>query len=207
MEYNTFGVALRTLRCRWFGKTDLGRWRDPNTFDSDWEERTKLIAQLVPKNSRVIDFGAGQRNLEKHLDKNSSYIPADLLSRGSDTIVFDLNQYPLPDLSHLALDVATLAGVLEYVNDVPAFVGWLAEQTSACIVSYESARNAARTLGRLTESIRRIGAGWVNTYTERELLDIFKSRGFEMTNRISWVTPQGEEQIFYFRSRTARHSR
>jgi hypothetical protein len=207
MEYNTFGVALRTLRCRWFGKTDLGRWRDSSTFDSDWEERAKLIARLVPKGTRVIDFGAGLRTLERHLDPSCSYIPSDLASRGSDTIVFDLNERPLPDLSYLDLDVATLAGVVEYINDVPAFVGWLAGQTSACIVSYECARNVAGTLGRLPENIRRIGAGWVNTYTESELLDVFKSDGFEMAHRISWATPQGEEQIFYFRSRTARYSR
>ena len=203
MEYNTFGIALRSLRCRWFGKTDLGRWRDSSKFDSDWEDRAKLIARLVPKDTRVIDFGAGLRTLEKYLDPSCSYIPSDLVSRGSDTIVFDLNERPLPDLTYLALDVATLAGVVEYINNVPAFVGWLAGQTSACIVSYECARNVAGTFGRLPENIQRIGAGWVNTYTESELLDVFKSGGFEITNRISWVTPQGEEQIFHFRSRAA----
>jgi hypothetical protein len=196
MEYNTFGVAWRTLRCRWFGKTDLGRWRDSGRFDSDWEERAKLIARLVPKNSKVIDFGAGQRTLERHLDPSCSYIPSDLAGRGSDTIVFDLNERPLPDLSYLALDVATLAGVVEYINDVPAFAEWLARQTSTCIVSYECARNGAGTWGRILENMQRTGAGWVNTYTENELLDVFKSRGFEVANRTSWVTLQGEEKIF-----------
>jgi hypothetical protein len=199
MEYNTFGIVLRTLRCRWFGKTDLERWRDSRSFDAAWEERAKLIARLVPKNSRVIDFGAGRRTLEKHLDQSCSYIPSDIVTRGSDTIVFDLNQRPLPDLSYLNLQVATLAGVVEYINDLPFFVHWLGRQTRGCIVSYECAQNAAGSLGRFLENIRRTGSGWVNSYTESELLEIFESGGFEMTDRISWVTIEGEESIFQFR--------
>jgi hypothetical protein len=199
VEYNTFGVALRTLRCRWFGKTDLGRWRDSRSFDAEWEERAKLIARLVPKNSRVIDFGAGRRSLEKHLDQSCSYIPSDIVTRGSDTIVFDLNKRPLPDLSYLNLQVATLAGVVEYINNFPFFVHWLGGQTRGCIVSYECARNAAGSLGRFLENIRRTGSGWVNSYTESELLEIFESAGFEMIDRISWITIQGKEPIFLFR--------
>src|SRR4051812_21836081 len=121
MEYNTFGIALRALRCRWFGKTDWGRWLDQTGFDSDWEERAKLIAGLVPKGTRIIDFGAGQRTLEKYLDPSCLYIPFDLVSRGSDTIVFDLNERPLPDLSFLDAEVATFAGVVEYIRDVSSF--------------------------------------------------------------------------------------
>jgi hypothetical protein len=199
MEYYTLGVALRTLRCRWFGKTDLERWRDSRSFDAEWQERAKLIARLVPKNSRVIDFGAGQRTLENHLDQSCSYIPSDIVTRGSDTIVFDLNKRPLPDLSYLNLQVATLAGVVEYINDLPFFVRWLGGQTCVCIASYECARNAVGSLGRFAENIRRTGSGWVNSYTESELLEIFEVGGFEMTDRISWITTQGEERIFQLR--------
>ena len=126
----------------------------------------------MPPNSRVIDFGAGRRTLEVYLDPSCVYVPSDLVSRGSDTIVFDLNKHPLPDLANLAFDVATLAGVLEYINNVPAFVEWLAEQASVCIVSYECARTVAGALGRPSETIRRISAGWVNTYSESELIDV-----------------------------------
>jgi hypothetical protein len=66
-------------------------------------------------------------------------------------------------------------------------------------VSYECARNGVGSLGRFLENIRRTGSGWVNSYTESELLAIFEAGGFEMIDRTSWVTTQGEEPIFLFR--------
>jgi hypothetical protein len=66
-EYGSLDLVLRTLRCRLFGESDVERWRDLKNHERDWEERTRLIAGLVPKGSCVIEFGAGRRVLESYL--------------------------------------------------------------------------------------------------------------------------------------------
>ena len=125
LRYHDWSTRLGAIRCKIFGASDVSRWADAGKFN-DWEERTKLIATLIPAEARVIEFGAGKRQLEKHLDSTCTYVPSDLVSRGPDTIVLDLNKRPLPDLSTQSFDVAVLAGVLEYVADLPSFVRWLA---------------------------------------------------------------------------------
>jgi hypothetical protein len=190
---------LRTLRCRLLGAADTARWGNAEAFD-DWKERTLLIAQLIPRGTRVIEFGAGKRNLESQLDTSCTYIPSDLVSRGPGTLVLDLNTRPLPNLRELKLDVAVLAGVIEYISAPRSFVSWLSQQVTMCIASYGCARTRARTLGRVSETIRRTGAGWVNTFTEDELIEIFCSAGFTLTDMRDWHTMGGSERIFVFRS-------
>jgi hypothetical protein len=199
VEYNTLGVMLRTLRCRLFGTTDVSRWRDAEAFPDDWAGRTQLIAQLVPKGTRVIEFGAGKRKLESQIDPTCTYIPCDIVSRGKDTLVLDLNARPLPNLRHLNLDMAVFAGVIEYIADLGSFVTWLSRQASTCIASYECAQTQSwGSPARLRETIRRTGAGWVNTFSEHELIEIFRSGGFALTETKDWRTPDGTERIFVF---------
>lgn len=204
MKYNTFGVFLRTLRCRLFGQTDLARWIDTSNFDTDWEERTRLIARIVPKHSRVIEFGAGKRQLESYLDPSCSYVPSDVVDRGGNTIVLDLNSRPLPDLSHLKLDVAVFAGVLEYISDLDSIVLWLSYQVAMCVASYGCAHTRPRTLGRFKETIRRTGAGWINTFTEDALLQTFGAGGFILTETHNWHVSDSSERIFVFNADASR---
>lgn len=202
MKYNTVGVMLRTLRCRLFGTTDVSRWRDAETFADNWVERTQLIAQLVPKRTRVIEFGAGKRKLESQIDPTCSYVPCDIVSRGKDTLVLDLNARPLPNLRHLNLDMAVFAGVIEYIADLDSFVAWLSRQVSACIASYECAQTQSWGPARLRETIRRTGTGWVNSFSEEELVEVFRSGGFTLTEAKDWRTPDGSERIFLFRNQS-----
>ena len=200
MEYHTIGVTVRTLRCRLFGTTDISRWRNAEMFPDDWEERTRLIAQLVPKGTRIIEFGAGRRNLESQIDPSCTYIPCDIVSRGENTLILDLNAKPLPDLRHLRPDVAIFAGVIEYISDLKSILTWLSQQVTTCIISYECAKTQSWRLARLMETIRRTGAGWVKTFSEEELVEIFRSGGFAPTERKDWRTLDGDERIFVFRN-------
>src|SRR5262249_34942190 len=111
-------------------KTDRRRWMDPRSLHARWEPRTKIVAALVPDNSRVIEFGAGNRILERYLDPSCTYVPSDMVDRGPGTIVCDLNQRPLPDLGQNVYDVAVLIGVLEYLRDVPSVLDWLTKYVS-----------------------------------------------------------------------------
>jgi hypothetical protein len=207
MKYNTFEVFFRTLRCRLFGQTDSARWIDTSNFDAEWEERTLLISQVVPKHTRVIEFGAGKRQLESYLNPTCTYFPSDLVDRGGNTIVLDLNSRPLPDLSHLKLDVAVFAGVLEYISDLDFVVLWLSRQVAMCIASYGCAHTRPRTIGRFKETIRRTGAGWTNTFTEDALVQSFGAGGFILIETYDWHVGDSSERIFVFKRRceSARH--
>jgi hypothetical protein len=198
MEYNTLGVIFRTLRCRWFGRADIMRWQNASGFD-DWGERTRLIARLVPHGTRVIEFGAGGRALEGQLDASCVYLPSDIINRGANTLILDLNVRPLPDLRALQLDVAVLAGVVEYLADFHSFADWLSQQVRMCIVSYECAHTQPGSFDRVRETIRRTGAGWVNTFDEDEFVEVFRSAGFTVKDTRDWHTPSGSERIFVFR--------
>ena len=201
MRYNTPSVILRAMRCRMFGTTDFSRWSDVSKFEPEWAERSQLIARLVPKESKIMELGAGAQLLRTYLHPSCTYYAADLFDRGPEhTIVFDLNSRPLPNLKHLELDVVVLAGVLEYVADVRSFVDWLFYQTKICIASYECASTRRTTLGRTVENIRRAGAGWVNTFTALELTDLFESKGFGVVSVHEWTSIGGAEPIFVFQA-------
>jgi len=197
VRYNTLSTAVKALRCKLFGISDVNRWVDVADYD-DWVERTRLIAGLVPAGSRVIEFGAGHRRLQGLLSADCSYTPSDLASRGPDTIVFDLNARPLPDLRDQRFDVAVLAGVLEYVANLPSFTAWLAQQAPLCICSYGCVATPRHSPGRLKEHIDRARAGWANTLDERQLIDIFSAAGFVKRHTTDWHTPEGSERIFLF---------
>jgi Methyltransferase domain len=196
--YRDVGLFLRTLRCRFMGTSDLERWKDLSNHDGSWTERSRIIAGLIEAGSTVIEFGVGHRTIEAYLKPGCRYVPSDLVSRGDDTLVCDLNQRPLPDLRALRLDVAVFAGVLEYIADLPSLLPWLAQSVVSCVASYECARSRPRTMQRLEERFSRVWCGWVNTYDEEELVGLFQAAGFRLRERALWETPDGNEPVFAF---------
>ncbi|HKD68130.1 MAG TPA: methyltransferase domain-containing protein [Candidatus Binataceae bacterium] len=176
----------------------MKRWSDLENFDPLWAERAKAMAQLIPPQARVIEFGAGRRELESNLDRGCSYVAADLVDRGPGTIVLDLEVRPLPDLSAYNFDIAVFGGVLEYLSDVAGVISWLAHQVPVCLASYECAGSAPGSLQRLLEIWRRASYGWVSTYTETELRDVFATGGFRCSAKNIAKTSDGNISIFRF---------
>lgn len=195
LRYGDWRTRVGALRCRFFGTPDRARWTDASAFD-DWEERTRLIAGLIPAGSRVAELGAGSRMLEKYLDPSCTYLPCDLVSRGPDSLAFDLNRRPLPELG--VVDVVVLAGVLEYIRSVPSLFEWLGGQAKQVIASYGCAKSRPGSPQRVVESYRRAGAGWVNSYSEAELMEMAARAGLSHERTLSWHEPD-VEHIFVFR--------
>ena len=100
--------------------SQLNRWSDEEQLNPDWDARTLKLAKLISPRSRVLEFGAGRRFLESVLPEACTYTPSDIVSRGEDTIVCDLNSETLPIFS--GYHVAVFGGVLEYVYDVPRLI-------------------------------------------------------------------------------------
>ena len=183
------GIA-RNAPTRWLGRPDYRRWASPSGLDGWWNERTMMLAGLVPAGSRVIEFGAGRRQLETFLPAACRYTPSDLVDRGAGTIVCDLNRRPLPDLSRVAPEVAVFGGVLEYVRDVPALLRWLAGAgVTTCVASFDVVPQGLGIIGQLRESARRSYNGYVTDLREAQLLRAFETAGFTCTERRTCTMP------------------
>jgi hypothetical protein len=180
-----------------FKRTDRRRWADPSNLYASWESRNKQLAGLVPNNSRVIEFGAGKRILERYLDPSCTYTPSDVIDRGPGTIVCDLNERPLPDLGPNAYDVAVFSGVLEYVRDVPSMLDWLTKYVTVYVLTYAPAKAKGSPPRDLLETVGRIRHGWMNNYREEELRSLFCDRGFELVREQDWE----EQRLFVFSRR------
>ena len=179
-------------------RTDRERWSDPRNIYASWEPRTKMVAALVPNDSRVIEFGAAKRLLEKYLDPSCKYVPSDVVDRGPGTLVCDLNERPLPDLGVGVYDVAVAIGVLEYVRDVPAVLDWLSGYVSRFVVTYACARSNGHSPRALAEKVARLRHGWVNDYREEEFRSLFEQRGYELVHDGNWES----QRVFAFLRRS-----
>lgn len=167
-------------------ETDCRRWARPRSLHAAWESRTRRAAALVPNHSRVIEFGAGNRILERYLDPTCTYVASDIVDRGPGTIVCDLNRRPLPDLGASGYDVAVLMGVLEYLRDVPAVLDWLAKHVAVCVLSYACANSNGYSLRAMLGTVGRLNRGWMNNYREDELRSLFRERGFVSLREENW---------------------
>ena len=108
-RFHRFVRTTATLRRKLLRKADHTRWTDAKSFCPEWSERAKIIAGLIPKGSRVIEFGAGMRQLQSYLDPSCTYIASDLISRGQDELIVDFEKRPqrpssLDDVMHQVED-------------------------------------------------------------------------------------------------------
>jgi hypothetical protein len=198
MRPRGLGIPLRSAKAalrRILRLSDVARWSIETSFHPEWDERTQRLAALVSPNSRVLELGAGKRTLERYLPPGCTYIPCDIVSRGADTIVFDLNKQPRPNLGEFAADVVVIGGTLEYVHDLPSVVEWLARSVAArCICTYVTSQTKPGSLRRAWESILRSSNGWMNAATEDELVGFFACAGYICDHAESW----GVQRIFVF---------
>jgi hypothetical protein len=156
----------------------------------------------VPNRSRVIEFGAGNRVLERYLDESCTYAPSDIVDRGPGTIVCDLNRRPLPELGVGAYDVTVLMGVLEYMRDMPSVLDWLTDLAPTCVLSYACARGRRSFPSRIVGAVGRLKAGWLNSYCDDEIRSLFRERGFVQSHEESW---QNQRLFVFSRQRSPGH--
>lgn len=157
------------------GGSDYDRWTPIDNLVPDWDSRTFEIAKLIEDNSFVLEFGAGRQILREYLPGNCRYIPSDIVDRGNETIVCDLNGDSLPNFP--ICDVAVFSGVLEYVNDVPNLVDYLKQYVGTIIASYAILES--------NKKYRR-NYGWVNDFTTEEFIEVFTEVGFSLVHQATW---------------------
>lgn len=157
-------------------KSDVDRWKQKKWLFDDWNERTKIMAQWIKPNSRVLEFGAAKLALKQFLPEGVIYTPSDIVDRGEGTLVCDLNTN-IPEFKHQ--DVIFFSGVLEYIYDVPKLIANLSHKTNRFIISYG-------TFDMFISLKHRKINGWVNAYTNDEILDIFKNNNFKLIKTDTW---------------------
>jgi hypothetical protein len=163
---------------QWLSKTDVRRWSRSESLRSDWDERTRLMAQFIRPSSSVIEFGAGRQVLRTYIPQDCRYQPSDVADRGNGTMVCDLNQ-SFPSLSGI-YDYAVFSGVLEYIEDVDRLLKNLAPHTQTILASYAD-------VGGVPDLLTRKMCGWINHYTEQEFVDYFLSNGFVLREKTTWT--------------------
>jgi len=168
-------------------KSDYARWSLSASLKSDWDERTFLLADMIPDTATtIIEFGAANMVIKDRLLPHQEYTPSDLVDRGPGTIVYDLNQLPYSFIEN-KYDVAFFSGVLEYVHNVPELVRYVSTFSDIVICSYAH---------QPINPARRINSKWVNSYSKNKLLEIFKDNGFKNDSYGTWSS--GRQGLYRF---------
>lgn len=168
-------ILLTTLRKR-TNTSDYKRWSNEKNLFLDWDSRTEQISKLIDDDTSVIEFGAGRLILKSYLPEGCIYTPSDLVDRGQNTVICDLNN-DLPQIQRY--DFAVFSGVLEYIHNVPRLISYLSNYVDAIIASYailESNKSSRRS------------EGWVNDYSSSELIKVFESAGYRCYHIEGWRT-------------------
>ncbi len=161
-------------------------WSDLENHSPNWDDRTKIISAMIPPGSSVFEFGAGRLILKAMLDETCIYNHHDLKPRTENTHVFDLNSRPIPEVPNH--DFAVFSGVLEYIDDVPSLIDEISSRFPKIITSY--------VLKELIPSKKKRNKnGWVNSFEEPELVNIFESRGYTLQSSQLY---KGRQKIFLF---------
>jgi hypothetical protein len=184
----TFIAILKTHIRKSLNKSDLTRWKPIENHNKNWQDRTIKMADFIVPNSSVIEFGAGRMVLKDYLPENCSYTPSDIIDRGNSTIICDLNKNILPVFDHY--DYCIFSGVLEYINDVPKLIKYLAASIDTFIISYAVVNKG--------DNIYKRGIhGWVNNYNNESLIEIFAKNHYVLTNKSKWLN----QEIYVFERR------
>ncbi len=178
-------IAFKTVIKKFWKVSDPKRWNGDGNLLDWWDTRTMAMANLVPPGAAVLEFGAGKRVLEKNLKDYKKYTPSDIVGRGEDTLILDLNAKVLPSFS--GYDTAVFSGVLEYVYNVPRLISHLQTYFPMIITSY--------AVNQENENIfKRRGRGWVNDYSTDAFINIFLKYGYTLNGIEKWYS----QKIFTF---------
>ena len=160
--------------------TDKIRWSQDSSYNARWNNRTTILYRMLPDYIKtILEFGAGMCFTAGLVKANQTYTPSDLVnrdeySRGGKTIVMDLNNDPWNIEG--PYDAVMLSGLIEYVEDLPAFITNLSKITKVVVCSYANT----------TSEVQNEKHGWVNSHTQMELRHLFSDAGYDIVQRERW---------------------
>lgn len=158
-------------------RTDFDRWLAIDSFSVDWDRRAKAVSAFLPERMTVLDIGCGRMALEPICNnKGCRYIPADLVGRDERTIIVDLNREGIPADILESVDVVTLLGVVEYIEDFKQVLKSLIDMKCACLFTY-----CATDFYSKSDNLQRYSKdGWFNSYSISDICFLIRGAGFKI---------------------------
>ena len=166
--------------------SDIERQSNISSYSDTWKDRTRLIASLILPEHTVIEFGAGTNPISKYLPDNICKI-TDFVDKGDLKFNhYDLNSSKLIDFGRY--DYAVFSGVLEYITFLPRKIKYVANRCDNIIASYGAIEEYPNNRSEI---------GWVNSYSNDDIIKIFKEAGMRLDTCILWkkmhIKPSGSE--------------
>lgn len=175
---------------------DRQRWGDPSCYKSDWAERSRLAASLVPDGVSVLEIGVGTGVFRELVRDRTTYAGADLEPLDATSIRLDLDSGPLPG----TFDYAVVLGVFAYLHQPDAAAKKLCDAAAHVIVSYCCRRPELdpQALRESWESRR-----WVNSFSRPEFVAMFARHGHALVSSVLFsATDEFEQYVMVFRRAT-----
>lgn len=172
-EFNR--ISKRTQGLKNAERSDLERWENSKELLENWNERTCLMAKMIPGNAKIIEFGAGNMVLKNYLPSNCEYQGSDLVKRSPGMKVCDLNEGI--DFSLGPYDTAVFSGVLEYVYDIDKIFEQLNGEIQRVVLSYACYDHFPANRERM---------GWLSDYKKEELERVFHKYNYEIKSYQEW---------------------
>lgn len=165
-DFSKVKILDRTLRA-FFQITDYKRWERNVGQIPHWDERNKIIAEMIPENNSVLDIGAGAQTLRRYLKAGCVYQPCDLEKTSDNIVLCDFNRgiYPIVQEKY---NYVVCSGVLEYIKDLDDFLSKMSRYGNQVIITYAVKLEEKSLKERLKE-------GWMNHYSRDELEKLFGS--------------------------------
>lgn len=176
-----WGWAGRRRRTLPFNLDDAGSPR--------WQERAEAAVELLVANVdalrsdpsaslRIADFGAGDERLRRVLAAQTefqvSYASFDIRPQVDSVVEIDLRR----ELPPGDFDLVACLGLLEYLREVPRFLGRLAARYPAVLLSYSIFDHAEPLTRRQRQS-----RGWLTHYTTAQFEHGLEGAGFACVAR------------------------
>lgn len=166
---------------------DVERWYNLSKSEQppSWFERNHMIRDLIVECKSVLDFGCGNRHLQSLLNGDVRYTGVDCVSGSPETVVVDFDSKNIGEWPELERhDVTVCSGVLEYLKNPLNILDYASKSSPRVIVTYVCD----------TDRPRQPDAhhGWVNRYTERDMLKFFSLVGLKVVGKAKY----GRHTIF-----------
>ena len=154
---------------------EFERWSNIDSYSKTWEDRTRLMSSLIQPHCSVIEFGAGVNPISNYLPNNHCMITDFVNKPGFEFNYYDLNSDKLVDFG--LYDYGVFSGVLEYIHRLPSKISYISNRCKIIITSYATSDEYPKN---------REKAGWVNSYSNTEFIEIFKGVGMKLDTYLHW---------------------
>ncbi len=160
-------------------ETDIEGWDStgPARLEPVFARRAARIriGQVLARPCRVLDLFCGAPALRFQLKEGSAYRGADVAPRFEGCETIDLTTMNLPPRRDS--EVVTIAGALEYLDDLHGFLTALAAGGATVLATYHASDD--------TRGTERTALGWKNHLTRHDLVEAFQSAGYRA--EVQWA--------------------